>query len=142
MAEQKKKVGRPKKKSNAGRPSVMTTIVIGKLEEAFLMGCSDSEACFYAEISKQALYDYQNKYPEFTDRKNNLKSNPVFLSRKIQLDALRDDSNKTGQQITADKILSRHEGIKTRLEHANADGKAFKTESKVTVNFIPVGTDD
>ena len=143
MAEQKKKPGRPKKVKNVGgRPTVMTEKVIGKLEEAFLMGCSDSEACFYAEISKQALYDYQLKYPEFTDRKNTLKSNPIFLSRQIQLNALKDDSNKAGQQITADKILSRHEGIKQRLEHANADGKPFQTETKTTFNFIPVGSDD
>ncbi|MCH9712889.1 MAG: hypothetical protein K0U20_09720 [Proteobacteria bacterium] len=60
----------------------------------------------------------------------------------MQLEALKDESNKAGQQITADKVLSRHEGIKQRLEHANADGKAFQTETKTTFNFIPVGSDD
>lgn len=129
-------------KNKGGRPTIMTDSVVHKLEEAFLMGCSDAEACFFADISKQTLYNYQEKHPEFVDRKERLKSNPLFLSRRIQLDALKDDSNVVGQQLTADKIINRHEGIKQRLEHANADGQPFKTETKTTFNFIPVGPND
>ena len=119
-----------------GRPTKMTPETIKKLEEAFLMGCTDPEACLYADISKATLYNYQNANPDFVDRKDTLKSNPVMLARKVQLDALKDDSNKPAQQITADKVLSRHEGIKQRLEHANADGKPFKTDNKYTVEFV------
>jgi hypothetical protein len=72
----------PKKKSNAGRPTVMTKEVLAKLEHAFALGCSDGEACFYADISKQSLYDYQNKYPEFTDRKEALKEKPILIARQ------------------------------------------------------------
>ena len=129
-------------KNKGGRPTIMTDAVVHKLEEAFLMGCSDAEACFFADIAKQTLYNYQERHPEFVDRKERLKSNPLFLSRRIQLDALKDDSNVVGQQMTADKIINRHEGIKQRLEHANADGQAFKTETKTTFNFIPVGPND
>jgi hypothetical protein len=129
-------------KSNAGRPTKMTENTVNKLEEAFLMGCSDAEACFFADISKQTLYTYQEKNPEFVDRKERLKSNPLFLSRRIQLEALKDESNAVGQQLTADKIINRHEGIKQRLEHANADGQPFKTETAVKFNFVPVGPND
>lgn len=130
------------KKSNAGRPTKMTETTVKKLEEAFLMGCSDVEACLFANISKQTLYNYQEANPEFVDRKETLKSNPVMLSRKVQLNALNDDTNPTGQQITAQKIIDRHEGIKQRLEHANADGKPFKSEVTKTIIFEPVGSDD
>ncbi len=81
-------VARPKKKSNAGRPTVMTPIVIAKLEEAFSLGCSDREACFFADISCQALYNYQLKNPEFVERKENLKERPVLLARACVVKAL------------------------------------------------------
>jgi hypothetical protein len=65
-----------------GRPTVMTPEVVKKLEEAFLLGCTDLEACFYADISKQTLYNYQEANPEFVGRKEELKANPIFLARK------------------------------------------------------------
>jgi len=65
-----------------GRPTIMTSEVLKKLEDAFLIGCSDVEACFVADISPQTLYNYQKEYPEFVERKEALKSNPVFIARK------------------------------------------------------------
>lgn len=72
-----------KGKSGAGRPTVMTTDIINKLEEAFALGCSDLEACFYANISATALYDYQRANPEFTQRKAILKEKTIFKARAI-----------------------------------------------------------
>lgn len=39
-------------KNKGGRPTKMTQGTIKKLEEAFLRGLSDEEACLYANISK------------------------------------------------------------------------------------------
>lgn len=64
------------------RPTSMTPEILAKLEEAFLLGCSDIEACFYAGISKSTLYVYQENNPEFKDRKEELKANPIFIARK------------------------------------------------------------
>lgn len=64
-----------------GRPTVMTPEIIGKLEQAFLMGCSDKEACLFAEIHPSTLYDYQKLNPRFTERKELLKENPIFKAR-------------------------------------------------------------
>ena len=69
------------KKSNAGRPTVMTKDTIAKLEEAFKCGASDLEACFYADISKDSLYNYQKKHPEFIERKEALKNHLKFVSQ-------------------------------------------------------------
>lgn len=69
----------PKKKG--GRPTVMTPIVLGKLEEAFSMGCTDMEASLHAGIHVDSLYEYQKKTPGFADRKNQLKENPVLKAR-------------------------------------------------------------
>lgn len=68
--------------AETGRPTVMTEDVLHKLEEAFLLGCTDEEATFYADIGMSTLYKYQNEHPEFVDRKEQLKNNPIFLARK------------------------------------------------------------
>ena len=57
------------------------------------MGCTDLEACFFADISKTALYDYQNRHPEFTERKEALKERPVLLARKAVINSFDEDSN-------------------------------------------------
>lgn len=113
----------------AGRPSAMTPEVIRKLEEAFLLGCSDHEACFYADIAPSTLYKYQLENPEFTERKEALKSNPVFLARKVIVNALHNDDVQT-----AHKVIERKEGAKLAI--TGADGGPIKTES--TVQFIGV----
>ena len=71
-----------------GRPTDMTPETVNKLEEVFGIGGSDEEACFYADISKQTLYNYQKKYPEFVDRKEALKKRPILKARKTVVDKL------------------------------------------------------
>lgn len=84
-----------KKKSNAWRPTVMTESVVNKLEEGFSKGLTDVEACLYANISKQSLYDYCKLHPEFTDRKEELKQQPKMKAKLIINDKLdeKDDYN-------------------------------------------------
>lgn len=78
------------KKTKKGRKTVMTKVVLGKLEEAFAMGCSDREACLYANINPDTLYSYQQKKPEFSERKKLLKKTPVLKARQTILDSLDD----------------------------------------------------
>lgn len=61
------------KKSNAGRPTVITPKIIEKLEEAFIDGMSDEEACILAGITTTPFYNYQKENPEFKERKDRLK---------------------------------------------------------------------
>lgn len=63
----------------------MTLDVIAKLEEVFALGGSDLEACFYAGISKDSLYRYQNDNPEFSERKEALKEQPILKARRSVL---------------------------------------------------------
>ena len=74
-----------------GRPTIITPEILHKLEEAFALGCSDLEACFFADIGKSTLYNYQNKNPEFVERKEELKQSPVFEARKSVINGLKDD---------------------------------------------------
>jgi len=90
-----------------GRPPVITPDVLRKLEEAFALGCTDLEACFFADIGKTALYEYQAANPGFAERKEALKQRPVLLARSVIVDALID-----GDRASAHKVIDRKEGSK------------------------------
>jgi len=70
-------------KIKVGRPTVMTPETIAKLEQAFTMDMTDLEACLYTNIAKTQLYDYQNKNPEFKDRKELLKNSLSLKAKAI-----------------------------------------------------------
>lgn len=76
-----------------GRPTKMDETTVNKLKEAFALGCTDEEACYYAEISKQTLYNYQDNHPDFLDQKQRLKERPVFLARKTVVDGVQSDKD-------------------------------------------------
>jgi hypothetical protein len=78
-----------KEPNPVGRPTIMTPDIVNKLEEIFAIGGTDEEACFYADISKQTLYNYQDKNPEFVDRKEALKETPILLARRTIVEALK-----------------------------------------------------
>ena len=75
----------------AGRPTVMTEETVNKLEQGFAMGFTDEEACLYANISKQTLYDYCKKNPKYIDRKEELKNHPKILAKTNVYNALKDN---------------------------------------------------
>lgn len=68
-------------KDLAWRPTKMTPETVKKLLDAFSYSFTDLEACIYADISKQTLYDYCKKFPEFTDHKEALKSTPNIKAK-------------------------------------------------------------
>lgn len=70
----------------------MTDEVLQKLEEIFLIGGTDTEACLYADISPATLYNYQKEHPEFLERKDSLKETPFLKARRTIIKSL-DDPN-------------------------------------------------
>lgn len=103
------------------RPTVMTQEVIDKLEYAFSMGCSDIEACLHADISPATLYNHQEKHPEFLERKEALKSSPIFIARESVLKGLKSNPD------LALKFLERRK----------KDEFSTKTEQDLNVKEIP-----
>ena len=100
------------------RPTVMTPETIAKLEEAFAWGCSDIEACLWAGIAKQTLYLYQEKHPEFIDRKEALKENPVLLARKSVVRQLQRDGKLAMDYLSRKK----KDEFSARSEMTGKDG--------------------
>jgi len=76
-----------------GQPTKLTPETLNKLEQAFMMGCPDTEACLFAEISHQTLYNYQKKHPEYVERKRMLKENPAFQARQRVTGEVSNDTN-------------------------------------------------
>lgn len=111
-----------KPKKSAGRPTVMTEATVKKLEEVFAIGGTDEEACFYADISKQTLYDYQKLKPEFIDRKEALKAKPILKARQTIVRGL--DDSKNAQWYLERKLKKE---FTQRQELTGADGKDLPT---------------
>jgi len=122
------------KKSKAGQPTKMTDSTLALLRQAFTWGCTDSEACCYAEIAPSTLYNYCNDNPKFLELKNNLKDMPTMKARRI-IDKSLDDNDLN----TANRVIDRKEGTKVKQEITGANGGPVQV---TTFNFIPVGKDD
>ena len=79
---------KPEDRKPMGRPTIMTKETIDKLEHVFAIGGTDKEACAYADISHQTLYDYQQLFPDFVERKEKLKEKPFIKARMTIVQSL------------------------------------------------------
>jgi len=111
-------------KNKGGRPTVMTEETVRKLEDAFSNGATDVEACFLAGISKQSLYDYQDKYPEFADRKAALKEMTKFKAKQVVRKKIEEGDEKTATWFLERK--GKDEGFSLRHEVTGKDGGDIK----------------
>lgn len=107
-----------KKTNKGGRPSKFTPDTIKKLDEAFAMGCSDVEACLYADVSTVALWNYERRHRGFLKHKEALKEKPVLKARKTVIDSLNDP--KTAQWYLERKKKSE---FAERTEVSGVDGE-------------------
>lgn len=77
-----------KTQKTTGRPLKITPSVLAKLEDAFLYGLSDKEACLQANINPATLYRYQQENPTFCDRKEQLKHTTTIKAKKVIVQAI------------------------------------------------------
>ena len=118
-----------------GRPTVLTPQTLDKLRNAFLIGCSDDEACAYAEISTTALYDYQTKHKEYTEQKDQWKREPILKAKTTVVKSL-------GDVRDAQWYLERRakKEFSLRSELTGADGEKLPTP--ILQGIIDVHSDD
>ena len=107
-----------------GRPTIFTKECIQKLEEAFALGCTDLEACLYADIAAASLYNYQKENPKFLERKHRLKENPILKARTCVVKAIESDSD------LALKFLER----KLKSEFSTQQNLEVSGDIKITVD--------
>lgn len=99
------------KSNSGGRPTVMTPEVLEKLRQAFLIGCTDIEACLAANISRATLNNYQNANPDFLDKKEEWKQNPLLKARNTIYNNLddKDMARWYAERKNKDEFSSRSE---------------------------------
>ena len=68
-------------KHAGGRPTSMTEEVLAKLEQGFMIGFSDREACAFAKINPATLYRYQEEHPEFCEQKEIWKEHTILKAK-------------------------------------------------------------
>lgn len=85
----------PKDYLKQGRPTIFIEATLQKLEQGFKIGLTDEECCAYADISMSSLYNYQNANPDFLDKKNKWKKNPIAKAKYTIFQNL--DDVKTAQ---------------------------------------------
>lgn len=99
---------------NVGRPSAITPEIVAILEEAFLIGHTDAEACLIANIDRATLYRYIEKNPEFATRKEELKENQFAIARRTLMKGVKENPE------LALKFLERKKksefGVKTEVD--------------------------
>lgn len=59
---------KPNGKIMTWKPSKKTPEVLTKLQEALMKGCTEWEACAYAEITQKCLIDWKNESKEFSEQ--------------------------------------------------------------------------
>lgn len=114
-------------KNNVGRPRAITPKKLEKLEEAFKLGCTNREACFYADVAESTFYDFLKEYPEYSDKIAMWKDYEKIKARYVVHKAL-----ENGDRDMA----------KWYLERKAKDEFSTKQEFDTTVNNRVVIVDD
>lgn len=106
--------------ADLGRPKIITPEIKAILEEAFLVGASDKEACLIADIAPSTLYNYCTEHEDFLERKEELKEMVKYKARKNISEAI-DNGNKSLSQWYLERKAK--EEFAQRSEVTGKDGK-------------------
>lgn len=114
------------KNGTAGRPPLNETQKMDMLRQAFLMGCTDEEACLFADCSTSWFYEYQKENPEFMEKKELWKKNPVLQARRNIFEAIAifGDTQISGWYLSR----KAKDEFSLRSEITGPDGKAIEME--------------
>lgn len=99
-----------------GRPTVMTEVMLEKLEAAFSIGASDREASAHAGINPQTYYNYCAEHPEFLERVDTLKEK-LPLKAKSELAKLINDGDKNTVLWYLERKKRNEFSLKTEIDH-------------------------
>lgn len=121
-----------------GRPEVFDIIILEKLRSAFAFGCTDEEACAYANVSVNTFYDYTKRHPDFAQERDKLKLSPVLKARKTVIDDLEKvDSAKWYLE------RKKKDEFSLRVESTGKDGKdlSVRDDPRLLKTILEVSQD-
>lgn len=136
------------RKNTGGRPKKITPAIIQKLEDAFSMGCTDTEACLHAGISQSALYEFQKRNPKFKERKAKLKETPVLRARNKVVSEVEKDTKAAQWYLERKKSdeFGQTKQHKVDITHQMDDQQLLDTFIQLANSFkqqqLPGNTED
>jgi len=120
------------RKNLGGRPSKMTKEVVKKLEEAFAIDATITEACFYANISRETFYNWMKANKKLFDRLEELRANPVLTARTTVCNAIKTDSDLAMRYLER----KRKGEFSPRIETDNRNRETFDESAKEIKNLL------
>lgn len=132
MTEKEELVKKFKEKYGRNPPE-LSPQKIERLEDGFLDGLNDREACLYAGVCKTDLYYYQEVNPDFAERKELLRNNNTIIGKKHL------STNIRGGDINSIKFwLERRakDEFSARTESTGKDGESIKHQVSFTQDEI------
>jgi hypothetical protein len=108
-----------RKINKGGRKPKITPEVVAKLEDAFVWGHSDSEACLIVGIDQATLYRYCEKHRSFATKKELLKNTPTLEARRTLVAAIKIDPDLALKYLERKK----KDEFALRQEYTGAGGK-------------------
>lgn len=108
---------------------VMTDEVVQKLDEAFLYGLSDRQACLYAGINYSTFTEWIKRNPDYCTKKETLKENPK-LRAKINIAKSISEGNLFDSKWYLEKTDKEFTN-KQEIDLGNKDDKPFEVNIKV-----------
>jgi len=122
-----------KEKKKNGRPTIMTPEAIKKMEDSFSQGFSISDACIFADISRETFYNYCQATEGFLDKCKALQQRPLLKSILVINKALNEGDVNTAKWYAERK---RKEEFSLRSEITGEEGEAIKIKiPEITVIF-------
>lgn len=112
-----------------GRPLKINEDVVNKLEQAFAIGATDTEACNYAGISRQTYYAYVKNNSKFLDRIKQLKTK-LPMKAKNELAMLIQQGNEKAIFWYLDRVDKRDKQEEENKENQIVLEELVKEETK------------
>lgn len=108
---------------------------VNKLEVAFAIGASVSEACYYADISRQTYYNWEKGNRKLKEKFDRLKELPILKARRTINDNL---SNVETAKWFLEKKRKDEFGTKIGLEVESVGGRE-RDMLKTIVGILTTG---
>lgn len=101
------------------RPKKVTEEVVGKLEYAFSKGFNVTEACNYAEISRDTYYEYLKKNKGFSDKMERAQTN-LQRRAKINLAEAIENGNLEESKYFLERKCKDEFSSKQEIQHSGS----------------------
>lgn len=72
----------------AGRPTKFNELIVGKFEEAFMLGFNVTEACQHAGLDRSTYYDWLEQDDAFSYRMSVAQAHPTKAAKAILIKAI------------------------------------------------------